>query len=59
MNWGKWRFLAPLVQAIGLLKTLAPGDLATSAAPSRRFLIVTGPKDASQVVLRQDNSSNR
>jgi hypothetical protein len=44
---------AGIVQAIGPLKTLAPQDSATSAAPSRRFLIVTDPKDASQVVLRQ------
>jgi YVTN family beta-propeller protein len=44
---------AGIVQVIGPLKALAPGDAATSAAPSRRFLIVTDPKDASQVVLRQ------
>jgi YVTN family beta-propeller protein len=44
---------AGIVQAIGPLKTLVPGDAATPAAPSRRFLIVTDPKDASQVVLRQ------
>lgn len=41
------------VQAIGPLKTLAPGESAASAASSRRILIVTDPKDASQVVLRQ------
>lgn len=44
---------AGIVQVIGPLKVLAPGDAATSAAPSRRFLIVTDLKDASQVVLRQ------
>jgi YVTN family beta-propeller protein len=46
---------AGIVQAIGPLKTLAPGDSAASAASSRRFLIVTDPKDASQVVLRQSH----
>jgi YVTN family beta-propeller protein len=40
---------AGAVQAIGPLKTLVPA----SSASSRRFLIVTDPKDASQVVLRQ------
>jgi YVTN family beta-propeller protein len=41
---------AGAVQAIGPLKTLAVGD--SSVATARRFLIVTDPKDASQVVLR-------
>ena len=44
---------AGIVQAIGLLKALAPADSAASSSPSRRFLIVTDSKDASQVVLRQ------
>ena len=44
---------AGAVQAIGPLKILVPGESAASAASSRRFLIVTDPKDASQVVLRQ------
>jgi YVTN family beta-propeller protein len=44
---------AGIVQAIGPLKTLAPADSAASASPSRRFLIVTDSKDATQVVLRQ------
>lgn len=43
---------AGIVQAIGLLKTLA-GSASTSSAPSQRFLIVTDLKDSSQVVLRQ------
>ena len=44
---------AGIVQAIGPLKTLAPSDAGSTGTPSRRFLIVTDPKDASQVVLRQ------
>jgi YVTN family beta-propeller protein len=44
---------AGAVQAIGPLKALAPGESAFPAASTRRFLIVTDPKDASQVVLRQ------
>jgi hypothetical protein len=46
-----------IVQAIGPLKTLATGD---SSAPtsSRRFLIVTDLKDASQVVLRQASAAS-
>jgi YVTN family beta-propeller protein len=44
---------AGIVQAIGPLKTLAPADSTASASPSRRFLIVTDSKDATQVVLRQ------
>lgn len=40
------------VQAIGPLKTLA-GASAGASAPLRRYLIVTDPKDPSQVVLRQ------
>jgi hypothetical protein len=44
---------AGIVQAIGPLKTLAPSDAGSTGAMSRRFLIVTDPKDASQVVLRQ------
>jgi YVTN family beta-propeller protein len=49
---------AGIVQAIGPLKTLAPGDSSAPAGPSRRFLIVTDPKDPSQVVLRQVSSPN-
>jgi len=44
---------AGIVQAIGPLKVLAETGPAASTAPSRRFLIVTDQKDASQVVLRQ------
>jgi YVTN family beta-propeller protein len=44
---------AGAVQAIGPLKTLAAGDSPGSAAPSRRFLIVTELNDSSRVVLRQ------
>jgi YVTN family beta-propeller protein len=44
---------AGAVQAIGPLKTLAPSDSGSTGTPSRRFLIVTDSKDASQVVLRQ------
>lgn len=43
---------AGIVQAIGPLKILAPGDLAGSV-PTQRFLIVTELNDSSQVVLRQ------
>jgi len=42
---------AGIVQTIGPLKMLVPGD--SSAASSRRFLIVTELKQPSQVVLRQ------
>jgi hypothetical protein len=45
---------AGIVQAIGPLKTLAAG---AGAAP-QRFLIVTDPKDPSQVVLRQAVTSS-
>jgi len=43
---------AGIVQAIGPLKALIGGTLATDAA-SQRFLIVTDLNDPSQVVLRQ------
>ena len=49
---------AGIVQAIGPLKTLAGGAGATAGPPSRRFLIVTDPKDPSQVVLRQVGTSS-
>src|SRR5262249_21691198 len=48
---------AGIVQTIGPLKTLA-GTSGVAGAPSRRFLIVTDPKDPSQVVLRQAGSSS-
>jgi len=44
-------------QAIGPLKTLA-GAAAGANAPPRRYLIVTDPKDPSQVVLRQASGEN-
>ncbi len=47
---------AGIVQAIGLLKTLAAGDSSAPASP-RRFVIVTDLKDPSQVVLRQGSAS--
>ena len=50
---------AGAVQAIGPLKILVPGESAASAASSRRFLIVTDPKDASQLVLRQASGPNQ
>ena len=46
---------AGIVQAIGPLKTLVHGD-SSAPAPAARFLIVTGGKDASEVVLRQARS---
>jgi YVTN family beta-propeller protein len=48
---------AGIVQAIGPLKTLS-GAAADASAASRRYLIVTDPKDPSQVVLRQASASN-
>ena len=48
---------AGIVQTIGPLKRLAAGD-SSSPASSRRFLIVTGINDSSQVVLRQASPSN-
>ena len=48
---------AGIVQAIGPLKTLAAGDAVGSVAQSRRFLVVTDIKDASQVILRQTTTS--
>jgi hypothetical protein len=44
---------AGIAQSIGPLKVLAP----SSAAPSRRFLIVTEANDASKVVLRQASAT--
>jgi YVTN family beta-propeller protein len=44
---------AGIVQAIGPLKALAGAPGAAASVPSQRFLIVTGLKDSSQVVLRQ------
>ena len=49
---------AGIVQAIGPLKVLSSSGPATSAATSRRFLVVTEMNDASQVVLRQVDSSS-
>ncbi|MBZ5573789.1 MAG: hypothetical protein LAO09_18140 [Acidobacteriia bacterium] len=48
---------AGIVQAIGPLKTLAAGA-SSAPASSRRFMIVTDLKDASQVVLRQATVSH-
>ncbi len=48
---------AGIVQAIGPLKKLA-GQESGLAAAARRFLIVTGMTDSSQVVLRQTNASS-
>jgi YVTN family beta-propeller protein len=48
---------AGIVQAIGPLKKLA-GQESVSPAAARRFLIVTGMKDSSQVVLRQTSASS-
>jgi len=48
---------AGIVQAIGPLKTLAPGDSGGAVARFERFLIVTDTNDTSQVVLRQANAS--
>ena len=48
---------AGIVQAIGPLKTLAPGDSSGAVARFERFLIVTDTNDTSQVVLRQANAS--
>jgi hypothetical protein len=42
---------AGIVQAIGPLKALAPGNPKSSA--SQRFLIVTELNDSSQILLRQ------
>ena len=44
---------AGIVQAIGPLKTLAADPATVATVRSRRFLLVTEPKDSSQVVLRQ------
>ncbi len=49
---------AGIVQAIGPLKTLARNSTPAGGAASRRFLIVTDPKDPSQVVLRQTDASS-
>jgi YVTN family beta-propeller protein len=48
---------AGIAQAIGPLKRLVAGD-SSSAASSRRFLIVTEMNDSQQVVLRQAGPSN-
>jgi len=50
---------AGIVQAIGPLKTLAGGAGSAPDVPSRRFLIVSEMKDASQVLLRQAVSNGR
>jgi hypothetical protein len=42
-----------IVQAIGPLKTLVSAPGAATGVPSRRFLLVTEPKEPSRVVLRQ------
>jgi YVTN family beta-propeller protein len=44
------------VQAIGPLKSLAHGESSASSS-ARRFLIVTGMNDSSQVVLRQSTGA--
>jgi YVTN family beta-propeller protein len=44
---------AGIVQAIGPLKTLAPGDSGGALAPFERYLVVTDMNDTSQVVLLQ------
>jgi YVTN family beta-propeller protein len=49
---------AGIVQAIGPLKTLARNITPAGGAASRRFLIVTDPKDPSQVILRQTDASS-
>jgi hypothetical protein len=48
---------AGIVQAIGPLKTLAPGDSGGAVAPFERYLVVTDMNNTSQVVLRQANAS--
>jgi hypothetical protein len=48
---------AGIVQSVGPLKTLAASGVVAPGTPSRRFLIVTEQKDASQVVLRQSAST--
>jgi YVTN family beta-propeller protein len=48
---------AGIVQAIGPLKRLAPGD-SSAPASSRRFVIVTDTRDPSRVVLRQATALN-
>ena len=48
---------AGIVQALGPLKTLA-SPVASVAAASRRFLVVTELKDSSHVVLRQVSSAS-
>ena len=48
---------AGIVQAIGPMKTLASGDAVVPVGQSRRYLLVTDIKDASQVVLRQSTAS--
>jgi YVTN family beta-propeller protein len=47
---------AGIVQAIGPLKVLAGND--PNSSTPQRFLIVTDPKDSSQVVLRQAKASS-
>lgn len=49
---------AGIVQAIGPLKTLIGSSPASSTSASQRFLIVTDPRDATQVVLKQSAGSN-
>ena len=48
---------AGITQAVDPLKTLAGGG-AAAGTPAQRFLIVTDPKDSSQVVLRQSGVSS-
>jgi YVTN family beta-propeller protein len=47
-----------IVQSIGPLKSLAAAGAVDAGVESRRFLIVTGLNDPSQVVLRQVGVSN-
>jgi len=49
---------AGIVQAIGPLKVLAANGSTSSPVGPRRFLVVTEINDASQVVLRQADSSS-
>jgi len=48
---------AGIVQAIGPLKTLVRGGASGTVGQSERYLVVTDMNDASQVVLRQSDSS--
>ena len=48
---------AGIVQSIGPLKTLVHADSSASAAPSRRFLIITEMGDSSKVVLKQSSAA--